>query len=65
MLTEIYFEALLANEDLADEVMELLESGRMDLDTAIFEYSMIPIREVSNATGRNGVVHYLPIRRDQ
>jgi hypothetical protein len=51
MFTEIYLEALLANENLADEVMELLESGQIDLETAIFEWAMIPIREVSKASG--------------
>ncbi len=50
MLTEIYIEALLVDEDLADEVLELLESGAIDADTAIFEWAMIPIREVSKAT---------------
>jgi hypothetical protein len=49
MLTEIYIDDLLANEGVADEVMELLESGQIDLDTAIFEWAMIPIREVSKA----------------
>ncbi len=49
MLTEIYIEALLANEDLADEVSELLVSGAIDGDTAILEWSMIPIREVSRS----------------
>ena len=45
MLTEIYTEALLANEYLADKVWALLESGQIDTDTAIFEWAMIPIRE--------------------
>ena len=45
MLTDIYIEALLANEELADQVMDMLESGQIDLDTAIFERAMIPIRE--------------------
>jgi len=47
MLTEIYIEALRANEDLADQVMALLESGQIDIDTAIFEWGMIPIREIA------------------
>jgi hypothetical protein len=47
MLTEIYIEALLVDEDLADEVLGLLESGVIDSDTAILEWAMIPIREVS------------------
>ena len=45
MLTEIYKEALLANEDLANQIMDLLESGQIDTDTAILEWAMIPIRE--------------------
>ena len=45
MLTEIFMEALLVDEDLADQVMVLLESGQIDTDTAIFEWAMIPIRE--------------------
>jgi hypothetical protein len=35
MLTEIYIEALLLDEDVANEVLEMLESGQIDLDTAI------------------------------
>ena len=46
MLTDIYIEALLVDEDLANEVLELLESGAIDSDTAIFEWAMIPIREI-------------------
>jgi len=49
MFTEIYTEALRANEYLANQVMVLLESGQIDTDTAIFEWAMIPIREVSKA----------------
>ena len=45
MLIEIYTEALIANEDLANQVMALLKSGQIDTDTAIFEWAMIPIRE--------------------
>ena len=45
MLTEIYIEALLVDEDLADQAWELLESEQIDTDTAIFEWAMIPIRE--------------------
>ena len=45
MLTEIYIEALLVDEGLADQVMALLESGQIDTDTAIFEWAMIPISE--------------------
>jgi hypothetical protein len=47
MLTEIYIEALLVDEDLADQVLGLLESGVIDSDTTIFEWAMIPIGEVS------------------
>ena len=45
MLPDIYIAALLANDDLADQVMEMLETGQIDLDTAILEWAMIPIRE--------------------
>ena len=37
MVTEIYTEALLANEYLANQVLALLESRQIDADTAIFE----------------------------
>jgi hypothetical protein len=47
MLTELYVEALLVDEDRADQVMALLESGKIDTDTAIFEWAMIPIREIA------------------
>jgi hypothetical protein len=36
---------LLANEELANQIIALLESGQIDVDTAIFEWAMIPIRE--------------------
>ena len=45
MLTEIYIDALLANEDLANQVWTLLERGEIDTDTAIFDGAMMPIRE--------------------
>jgi len=45
MVTEIYTDALRANEYLASQVMALLESGQIDIDAAIFEWAMIPIRE--------------------
>ena len=47
ILTEIYIEALLVDADLADQVLALLESGQLDTDTAIFEWAMIPIREIA------------------
>ncbi len=46
VFTEIYTEALLANEYLAEQVLALLENGQIDTDTAIFEWAMIPIREI-------------------
>jgi len=49
MFTKFYIEALLVNEDLANQLWELLESGHIDTDAAIFEWTMIPIREVSKA----------------
>ena len=47
MLTRLYVEALLANEYLAIQVLALLEGGQIDTDTAIFEWAMIPIREIA------------------
>ena len=47
MLTEIYIEALLVDKELADQVLAMLESGQIDIDTAIFEWAMIPIREIA------------------
>ena len=46
MLTNFYIEALLVDEDLADQVWELLVKGEIDFDTAIFEWAMIPMREI-------------------
>lgn len=47
MVIEIFTEALRANEDLAHQVLALLVSGRIDADTAIFEWAMIPIRQIT------------------
>ena len=46
MVTEIYTEALRANEYLAIQVLALLEGGQIDTDTAIFEWAMIPGKAV-------------------
>ena len=41
MLTEIYIEALLVNEDLADEVWEAWDNGEIDDFTAYFAWMLI------------------------
>jgi hypothetical protein len=40
MLTEIYIEALLVNEDLADQVQESLMAGEIDEATAFLLWSV-------------------------
>jgi hypothetical protein len=41
MLTEIYIEALLVDEDAADLVWELLEANHIGSETAICEWLLI------------------------
>ena len=43
MLTEIYIEALLADEDLADQVWEAWDAGEIDDLTALPSWLMIVI----------------------
>ena len=43
MLTEIYIEALLADEDLADQVWEAWDAGEIDDLTALLSWLMIVI----------------------
>ena len=38
MLTEIYIEALLVDEELADQVKELLMAGEIDETTAVLAW---------------------------
>ena len=41
MLTEIYIEALLVDEELADQVWETWDKGEIDASSAIMLWSMI------------------------
>ena len=41
MLTEVYIEALLVDEDLADGMWELWESGEISSITALFAWLLI------------------------
>ena len=43
MLTEIYIEALLIDEELADQVQETLETGEIDEATAFLMWWMVAI----------------------
>ena len=44
MLCEIYFEALLVDEELADQVWHMWESGGIDDDLAATAWLLISIR---------------------
>ncbi len=43
MLTEIYIEALLVDEELADQVWELWNGGETDNDSACIAWMLIAI----------------------
>jgi len=43
MLTEIYIEALLVDEELADQVWEAWDSGEIDQHTAITRWRLIAL----------------------
>ncbi len=43
MLTEIYIEALLVDEDLADQVWDAWNSGEADDETAFIAWMLIAI----------------------
>ena len=44
MLTEIYTEALLADEDLADQVWELWNAGVISDDLAVTAWASLAVR---------------------
>ncbi len=44
MLTEIYTEALLVDEDLADQVWELWNAGAADNEAACIAWMLIALR---------------------
>jgi len=44
MLTEIYIEALLVDEELADQVWEVWDSGEIDDQTAILAWLRVATR---------------------
>ena len=41
MLAEIYIEALLVDEDLADQVWEAWDKGEIDQDTALIAWWLV------------------------
>ena len=49
MLTEIYIEALLVNEDLADQVWEAWDKGEIDDCAAYFAWLLISVSSLEKS----------------
>ena len=52
MLTEIYLEALLVDEELADQVWEVWDKGEIDDSTALLEWWLIAGGRFTPNSGR-------------
>ncbi len=49
MLTEIYIEALLVNEELADQVWEAWDKGEIDYFTTYFAWMLISVKNLDQS----------------